>query len=129
MSVVSQSVRTFFTGHNVATLAYIYNSNDGNYATSGWVSSKADHAVVQICIATLNASSITYRVEGKFDTLDRKADIYNETVATADSIDKLIVIAEHVKEIRVGVKCGKMVSSPLGSPCNFYAGIVLTELT
>ena len=123
MAILSQSGRTIFSGTNVATTGYIYTSAGGSGTTDGWYSNRANHVVVQVCTATLTATMLTYRIEGKFNPLDRPAEVYSATVGSADTIDKLIEVSEHVNEIRVGAK----VDNADASPNNFYAGISYAE--
>jgi len=122
MSIISQTGRSIFSGTNVATTNYIYTSEGGSASTDGWYSAKYDHVVVQAGVATLTATTLTYRVEGKFSALDRPAEIYTATVTTADTIDQLVNIAEKMNEIRIGVKVDST-----ASPNNFYAGISYAE--
>ena len=128
MAINTVSGIALFTKHNVATTGYIYNESNGNAATSGWEKVKANHIIVQIQTATLtDIPNMQYRIEGKFPTFNRPASIHAESVTAPFALDKLIEISEHVREIRVGVKLGRMVASPLSSPCLIYAGICLAE--
>ena len=124
MAILSQSGRTIFSGTNVATTGFIYTPAGGSGTTDGWYSNRANHVVVQICTATLTATTLSYRIEGKFNPLDRPAEIYSKDVTTADSIDQLINVVERVNEIRVGVK----VDNAAASPNNFYSGISFAEV-
>jgi len=129
MAVLSQTSRTFFTGYNVATSAYIYNENASTNNEAGKLGCKADHVNVQVCVATLVGTiDCLYRIEGRSDTINRWAQITASTVTDAMTIDKLHTISPHIKEVRVGVKRSGTVASPLGSPCHFYAGITRTEI-
>jgi len=124
MAVLSQSYRTFFTSFNVtATTNFIYNENESTAATSGWIEAKADYVAVQCACASLAASALTYRIEGKFSTLDRIASLYCKVVTASQTIDDIQNISAHVEHIRVGVKAHNN-----ASPNDFHAGIVLTEI-
>ena len=128
MAINTVSGIALFTKHNVATTGYIYNESNGNAATSGWENVKTNHIVVQFQAATMtDVPTMQYRIEGKFPTLDRAASIHTESVSAPFSLDKLVEISEHVKHLRIGVKLGRMVASPLSSPCIIYAGICLAE--
>jgi hypothetical protein len=128
MAINTVSGRAIFTKHNVATTGYIYNESNGNAATTGWETAKANHIIVQFQTATMtDIPTMQYRIEGKFPTLDRPASIHAESVSAPFALDKLIEVSEHVREIRVGVKLGRMVASPLSSPCTVYAGVCLAE--
>lgn len=124
MSILSQSSRTFFSGDSIATTGYIYNSSGGNAATTGWVRCKSDHVVVQVGIPDLNATTLTYRIEGKISDIDRIASVYVEAVTASTDIDKLINISEKFKDIRVGAK----VDGVVATPNNFYAYVCNTEI-
>jgi hypothetical protein len=127
MTIQSQSARVVWDGTNIATTNMIYNADSGKAATSGWFEIKSDHVVLQVCVATLTATTLTYRVEGRFDTFNRAASIYTENVTSAYSIDKLIEISEKVKEIRVGAKVDNVASLAIANNI-FYAGLVLTDI-
>lgn len=128
MAINSVSGIALYTKHNVAADSYVYNESDGNAATSGWTKVHANHIIVQFQAATMtDIPSMQYRIEGKFPTLDRPASIHAESVTAPYNLDKLVEVSEHVKWIRVGVKLGRAVASPLASPCYVYAGICLAE--
>jgi len=94
---------------------------DSNLPT--WLPCKADEIVVQCCTATLTASTMSVRIEGRFPASNRTAEIYGYTVTTADSIDRLINVTERLAEIRVGAK----VANSASVPNVFYSSIVLSE--
>lgn len=124
MAVLSQSSRTFFSGTNItATTNFIYNANESTAATSGWIAAKADYIDVHCECASLAASALTYRIEGRFDGLNRAASLHCQTVTASDTIGRIHNISNHIKEVRIGVKAMNS-----ASPNNFYAGIVLTEV-
>ena len=128
MSVQTQNVRTFFIGDNIATTNYIYNSDNENTAAAGWVRCAANEVVCQVgCATKLAAGNLEYRIEGKFNTLDRAASLATGSFSTAESVDRLINIDKRIEEIRVGVRLGTMVSTPVASPTNFYSGVCLTS--
>lgn len=128
MSITSQVSRTFFNGYNVtATSNFIYNTSESIAATSGWVKCKSDYVVVQCGIATLNATSIKYRIEGKFTGLNRPASILAASYISATSKDLFHTISDRFEYIRVGVKV-ECASSVAASPNNFYAGVCLTDV-
>lgn len=129
MSITSQSSKAIFSGNNIATTGFIYNSSSGATATAGWLDCRSDHTVVQTCVATLTRSgNCIYRIEGKFDSLDRAASLDVGVLAAVNTIDKIYEISEHIKYIRVGVRATIAPASPLASPCNFYAGVCLTDV-
>jgi hypothetical protein len=115
--ILSQSIRTVFNGTDVtATTNYTYGV--------GWVRSKADKVAVHMSCATLNASSLSYRIEGKFtnSNYDRVASLAVGSLTSAQDIDKIIAISNYVDERRVGVKANNS-----ATPNNFYSSVVLTE--
>jgi hypothetical protein len=115
MTILSQSSRYFHNGSSVASTVYDYGE--------GWQTVKWDDNLIAVCCATLTASTLTYRVEGRFDSYERPAEIYSQDKTSADSIDQLINVTESLKEIRVGVK----VDDASATPNIFYSGICLTE--
>ena len=121
--IMSQIARTIFDGESIASTNYVYNTAGGTAATTGWYDSRYDHSAVQVCVATLNTASLTYRIEGRSDTYERPAVIFSESITSAQLIDKIINVTEHVKEIRVGAKM-----STVATPNNIYAGIIFSEV-
>jgi hypothetical protein len=115
MTIVSQTARFFHNGSAVASTNYDYGE--------GWIAAKGDDCLVAVCCATLTASTLTYRIEGKFDTYDRATEIYSQDKTSVDSVDQLINVTERLKEIRVGVK----VDDASATPNYFYSGLCLTE--
>jgi len=123
VSVQSQSGRWFFNGTDItATSNYIYNSDGDTDSEAGVVTCKSDSVLVQYCAATLSATTLYLRVEGRFDPMDRWAEVYSNSITTADTIDQLVNVTEVFKEIRVGVKVNNS-----ATPNIFYAGVCVTE--
>lgn len=141
MSINSQPGRTFFTGENVATTGISYkgvnvqnvlgNGNEIALATSAWTSSKYDHAVIQVGVATLTRSgNIVFRIEGRYPNLGgRPASILATLFSAVESTDRVINVVGKMADIRVGVLSTIMPASPMASPCNIYAGVVFSEIS
>jgi hypothetical protein len=130
MAVKSQSYRTLFNKTNITASHFVYNTSKYVSATTGWVSSKYDSIIVQTRLATkTNADTcrFIYKVEGKFDGLNRPASIYVNSLTSVQNADQLITVSEKVKEIRLLAKTSRVVGSISASPCVFYAGVCLTE--
>ncbi len=124
MAIVAQTSRTLFNGTNIVSSAgFCYNASRSTAATSGWFRSKADHILVQIGCATLTATSVTYRVEGKIDGIDRIASVAVGAIAQADNIDKIVAISEKYSYVRLGIKT--VIDA---SPNNVWAGLALAEI-
>ena len=120
---MGRQVEVLFSSYNVtATTGYVYTDAGASNDTAGAINGDYDHIIIQICVATLNAGSFTYRIEGKYEKIDRWANIYCETVTSAHVLDKLVHVVEKPKELRIGVKV-----SNNASPNNFHAGAILTE--
>ena len=131
MSVKSQSNRVWYNKTTVTASHFIYNSTKYVSATTGWVEARYDHVNVQCRLASkANAGTVgfIYRVEGKFDGLDRPASIYCNRITAVQPVDQLITVTPKVKQIRLAVKTSRTVSSPLASPCTFYGGVCLTDV-
>ena len=128
---MSQSGRKFFDGYNVASSNFVYTANGSTGADDGWIAAKGENVVIQVCLATLQstAASLIYRIEGRFDTVNRAASIYSDKLESTCEIDNIINIVERVKEIRVGARISDVPASPVASPTNFYAGICISEET
>ncbi len=144
MSINAQPGRTIFTGENIATTGMSYggvNASDiiglgseSNAATTGWMDSKYDHAVVQLGVATkaVSAGNIVFRIEGRYPGLSRPASILATVFSAAESMDRVVNIVGKMTELRVGVKTTSLVGtpfpSPTASPNNIYAGIVFSDV-
>ena len=123
MAIMSQGSRWFFNGHTVtATTSYIYDETNSTATDAGAIMTKTDYSVVQIGVPSLTASCLYYRLEGRFDTIDRWAEIYSDTITAVTTIDQLIYITEKVKEIRLGVYLGND-----ATPNIIYAGVCNSE--
>lgn len=123
MSITTQYARTIYDGYDVASTNYVYTSNGSTGADDGWYICKTDHVAIQVCAATMNTASLTYRIEGRSDTYTRPAEIFSESITSAQSIDKIINVTEKVKEVRVGVRL-----STVATPNNFHCGLVQSEV-
>ena len=113
MAVLSQEEKQLFTGNNIVASTYTY---------STWVSTKTDCVVLQTELATLNATSLTYRLESRTPLGSRVASLYSDKLTAIDGIGKIHEISEECAEMRVGVKI-----DTVASPNNFYASLILTE--
>jgi len=120
--IISNTGRTLYNGYDVASTNYVYTENASVGTDDGWHPARADHIAIQLCCATLNASSLTYRIEGRSKTYTRPCDIYNASIPSAQDIDTIVNISEHVDEVRLGVKI-----TGVATPNNFYAGLILAE--
>jgi len=123
MSVTSQAGRSLFSNYTVTATGFVYNDSGSKAATSGWITCKSDHVIVQVGAPTLNASALTYRIEGRFDSLNRAASVLASKLTSPTSIDILHNIDKKFKEIRVGVKADNT-----ATPNKFYAGVCLTDI-
>ena len=130
MSIISNSGRNFFTAYSVLATpntGYVYNSSGSTDADDGWIACKSDEVCIAFAAATLTATTLQVRIEGRFDTYDRSASIHAEDITTAQTISKLYRVTEKVKEVRVGVKTDAD-NILVASPNIFYAGICLSEV-
>lgn len=131
MAVQSQSTHVWYNKTTVTASHFIYNSTKYVSATTGWINAKYDHVNVQCRLASkANANTVgfIYRVEGKFDQLDRPASIYCNKITAVQPIDQLITVTPKVKQIRLAVKTSRTVASVTASPCTFYGGVCFTEV-
>lgn len=143
MSINTQPGRTIFTGENIATTGISYagvnasnvmgKGNEVTAATTGWITAKYDHAVVQIGVATklISAANIVFRIEGKFPGLNRPASILATLFSGTETLDRAINIVGKMTELRVGVRSTSVAASdvsPDASPCNVYAGVIFSEV-
>ena len=141
MSINAQPGRVIFSGNNIATTVMVYGganalgiigSKGGGSvaATTGWIDSKYDHAVVQLGVATeIRAdNNIVFRIEGKYAGLGRPASILATLFSGVESKDRVINVVGKMSQLRVGVKTTVGPASPNASPCNVYAGIVFSDV-
>ena len=124
MPVIAQTGQRFFAGTSISSKTYVYSATAVGGSSEGWKPSKADNVVVQLCVATLNATSMTIRVEGKEEhKVNRAASIYCTQITTAQTVDQVVNITGKYSHLRVGAH----ISPNEATPNNFYAGIILTE--
>lgn len=130
MAVKSQSYRILYNKTNITASHFVYNTSKHVSATTGWFSGKYDNIAIQTRLATkINAGTcrFIYKVEGRFEGLNRPASIYANSITAVQNADQLITVSEKVKEIRLLAKTSRVVGSISASPCVFYAGVCLTE--
>lgn len=116
MTVLSQTSRDLFTGSNITTSTYTYNN-------TGWIKIRADEVYLQTRVSTLNATSLSFRLEGRQSSTDKIASMLISTETSAQSISKLTQISPRINEVRLGAKIDFS-----STPNNFYANLILTEL-
>uniref|UniRef100_A0A6M3JZY6 Uncharacterized protein n=1 Tax=viral metagenome TaxID=1070528 RepID=A0A6M3JZY6_9ZZZZ len=127
MPVLSHTRRVVFSGQNLATTGYIYNSNASPGTNDGWYNSKYDAVTVQLGCATLTSKTVVFRIEGRYNDSGRVASLYNTTISVGGSMDKVTTVSFRTNEVRIGAKLDSMVSTPLASPHNIYANIQFTD--
>jgi hypothetical protein len=116
MSISTISPTTLFSGDNITTSTYTYNSG-------GWLRRRGDKTLLQIHVATLNATSISYRLEGRATSNSRSASVLSDVIIGVTSIDKLIEANDYpMHEYRLGVKIDKT-----ASPNNIYASLITID--
>lgn len=140
MAINAQPGRVIFSGNNIATTVIVYGGENalgiigskggGSVAaTTGWIDSKYDHAVVQLGVATETRSgNVVFRIEGKYAGLGRPASILATLFSGVESRDRVINVVGKMSQIRVGALSTVGPASPNASPCNVYAGIVFSEV-
>jgi len=126
MTILSHGAVTIYDGLEPNSTSYIYTSAGGAAATSGWFDARAEHVHVQICAATLAASHLIYRIEGRSNTYTRTASIASGDITATMVIDKVIDISAVglFKEIRVGCK---VTATTNATPNAFHAGLISVE--
>jgi len=123
MSITSISGRKFYNGVAItATTTYAYNASSATTATAGIRQSRADVVNLQFCVATLTATNLYIRVEGRTAGIDRWASVYVEDITAVNTLDKVIEISERFTELRMGAKVNNN-----ATPNVLYAGLLLTD--
>ena len=122
MTVLGQSFNSIYNGYNVTATDYIYTADSLSGAGDGWVSQRADEKILTIGVATLTASIISMRIEGRYPVHNRAFEIYSRNYTTITTIDESITITENCPQIRIGVKVNNS-----ASPNNIYCGLCYTE--
>ena len=128
MSISAVETRTIFNGYAVtATSNLVYTSEASTGSADGWYRSKADFLTLLVNVATLSATSLTYRIEGRGPSpYNRNASLAAGFVTSAHVLDEVVTINEHYDEIRIGVKVDN--DDGTATPNNFYAGMILSEV-
>lgn len=113
MSINTISPTTLFSGDSISTSTYTYNSG-------GWLRRRGDKTLLQLHVATLNATSLSYRLEGRATSNSRSASVVSGVITGVTSIDKLIEVNDYpMHEYRLGVKIDKT-----STPNNIYASLI-----
>lgn len=116
MPISTISPTNLFSGESITTSNYTYN-------TGGWQKKRGDKTVLQLEVATLNATSITFRLEGRASSNNRAASVYSETFTAVTGIPKLIEKNDFpMHEYRLGVKINKV-----ATPNNIYATLISVD--
>lgn len=121
--ILSNEGKVIFDGYDVTATDYVYTSSGGSDAEDGWISSEYDHNSIAVGVGTLTATTINYRVEGRFDNYNRPVEILEASQRSVDTIDSITAINSYVKEIRVGVKVNCATS-----PNNIHIGFVQGDI-
>lgn len=114
MTVISHSAESFsIDGTSITTSSYTY---------SNWKPAKSDYTSVLYKVATLNATTIYFTVEGRNDAYDHSASLYSEIISAAQSKHKVYNVSGPYKEVRVGFRIDLT-----STPNNVYTGILRSE--
>lgn len=124
MSISSQEYISIYNGYNADSSSYVYNTNGSTTSEAGWYEAQYDDVIVGIRIATLNATSVDYRIEGRGagNYTDPIVIFSDSLTATDPTVATPINIMEKVKQIRLGVKI-----TTTATPNNVYAGLILSD--
>ena len=117
--IISNNGKIIYTQYNVVSSDYVYTSDGSNGADDGWFTVKDDEIAIAYGIATLTATTLSIRVEGRFDTYNRAIELYERNATGVTNIDRMVLVNEPVKEIRLGIK-----ADSTSSPNTIYAGLV-----
>ena len=123
MIISSDDVKVF-DGYVVASTNFVYTSGGLAGAGDGWESANYDKKWLVYGVSSLDATTLTIRVEGRGTHYDRAASLCIAQETAVTNIDKVIELDEAVDEVRVGVKLDA-VASPTGNIV--YAGLFRQE--
>ena len=122
MSIISNTTDTIYDGYSVASTGYVYTSEGSSALVDGWFSARYDDTTLQIGVATLTATYVEYRIEGRGAGITRPAEIYNASINAAAAIDELVTVSEAVNEVRIGVKANNT-----ATPNNIYCYLIHSD--
>ena len=122
MSIVTRYTETLYNKYAVVATNFVYDSDGSTDADAGWKSAKSDELAFQFNVATLNATYLEYRIEGKNTGYERICEIANATISTAGGLDTVVSITEPVKYVRVGIKLNND-----ATPNSFYGALLKSE--
>ena len=112
--IISSQKHDLYSGDNVATKTMQF---------SDWVTTRADSVAYQFAVATLTASYVDIRVEGRYNSDARSASVYAKRYTSVTTVDDLVNVVIDLPESRVGV-----VASPASGPNNVYVSLVLVDV-
>lgn len=114
MSVISHSAESFsLDGTSISTSGYTY---------SNWKSARANNTSILYKVATLNATTIYFTVEGRNDAYNHSASLYSEIIGAAQTKHKIYNVSGPYKEVRVGFRIDLT-----ATPNDVYVGILRSE--
>ena len=106
---------------------FIYNTTASTNDGAGWFSAVSDYCTLLVGLGTLNATDLTYRIEGRNSSgYTRIASIAADVLTSTTTKDTIVTVNDHFDEIRVGVKVTN--DDGTATPNNFHTGIILTEM-
>ena len=122
MPVIGFDERPVFTGQSINTSTY-------TYSTEGWISRKSsDEIMLQFKLATLTATSLTVRLEGKSIAMsavasaNSEASLFCKTYTAKHNIGTVERIQTKAAKVRLGALID--INS---SPNNVYANLIFIE--
>ena len=124
MTISAQQGIDIRSGEDVGSATYVYTDGDLSGAEDGWYNAKYDSIIVQVGVATLTASSMTYRIEGREKgSGNRPANILTASLNATSLIDTFVEVSEHVGQIRVG-----LLIDNTSTPNNVYTKLIMTDV-
>lgn len=128
MTIQSQTAKKLFSSYNVASTGYVYNATGDTGSTKGWKDARFNFVGLAYGCATMAATSLHIRVEGRDPNLyDRAIKVYTATLTGASTIDTYVRITPQrgrFRQLRLGVNANNS-ATPTNS---FHAAFIYTDL-
>jgi hypothetical protein len=118
-------VNTMFSAYDLSSTTYVYNGSGGAGTNDGWftVATEKERAI-QVDIATLNATSVEFVVEGRLSGESTAAQIWpasgNRSETATGSF--IVYIPDAIHQVRLGMKItGDSGTQSIDAVLNTYA--------
>ena len=93
--ILSTNASIPFAGTAISSSAFTYSS---------WIDTEYNENTIQVGCGTLNATSVLYRIEGRYNSTKNRAASLSAGEITTATPDTVLEISPHYPQMRIGLK-------------------------